>query len=95
MAYDRSLRLAVTDFDAAVTAVRQALADQGFGILAEIDVKATLRAGSVTAWRAYLRGRSLPSFHPVMRIWSGDVGSRQEMVAPPVRRRAMRSVMAR
>jgi len=30
-----------------------------------------------------------------MRSWSGDVGSRQEMVFSPVRRRAMRSVLAR
>ncbi|MFE2559757.1 MULTISPECIES: DUF302 domain-containing protein [Streptomyces] len=43
MSYDRTVRLA-TDFDAAVTSVRQALADQGFGVLTEIDVKATLKA---------------------------------------------------
>lgn len=43
MSYDRSIRLD-TDFHTAVTAVRQALADQGFGILTEIDVKATLKA---------------------------------------------------
>ncbi|MFE2276380.1 DUF302 domain-containing protein [Streptomyces sp. NPDC012403] len=42
MSYDRTVRLD-TDFDATVTAVRQALADQGFGILTEIDVKATLK----------------------------------------------------
>ncbi|MEV8554726.1 DUF302 domain-containing protein [Streptomyces glaucescens] len=43
MSYDRTARLDA-DFDTAVTAVRKALADQGFGILTEIDVKATLAA---------------------------------------------------
>lgn len=33
-----------TTFDEAVTRTRQALADQGFGVLTEIDVQATLRA---------------------------------------------------
>ncbi|WP_328726158.1 DUF302 domain-containing protein [Streptomyces sp. NBC_00259] len=43
MSYDRTVRLDA-DFDTAVIAVRKALADQGFGILTEIDVKATLKA---------------------------------------------------
>ncbi|MFG2142666.1 DUF302 domain-containing protein [Streptomyces sp. NPDC048696] len=43
MSYDRTIRLD-SDFDTAVTAVRKALADQGFGVLTEIDVKATLKA---------------------------------------------------
>ncbi|MFE5959016.1 DUF302 domain-containing protein [Streptomyces rubiginosohelvolus] len=43
MSYDRTVRLDA-DFDTAVTAARKALADQGFGILTEIDVKATLKA---------------------------------------------------
>lgn len=43
MSYDRTVRLDA-GFDAAVTAVRKALADQGFGVLTEIDVRATLKA---------------------------------------------------
>ncbi|MFG2680015.1 DUF302 domain-containing protein [Streptomyces sp. NPDC048392] len=43
MSYDRTVRLDA-DFDTAVAAVREALADQGFGILTEIDVQATLKA---------------------------------------------------
>jgi uncharacterized protein (DUF302 family) len=43
VSYDRTVRLDA-DFDTTVTAVREALAGQGFGILTEIDVKATLKA---------------------------------------------------
>ncbi|MGW1195767.1 DUF302 domain-containing protein [Streptomyces sp. NPDC002536] len=43
MPYARSVRLDA-DFDTAVTAVRRALAEHGFGVLTEIDVKATLKA---------------------------------------------------
>ncbi len=41
-----------------------------------------------------LRGRFLPLFHPEIICLVCGVGSRQEMVFSPVRRRAMRSVMA-
>ncbi|MCQ6555460.1 DUF302 domain-containing protein [Streptomyces sp. C10-9-1] len=43
MPYDRTVRLPGT-FDETVEAVRRALSDQGFGVLTEIDVQATLRA---------------------------------------------------
>ncbi|WP_156724906.1 DUF302 domain-containing protein [Streptomyces apocyni] len=43
MSYDRTVRLQ-SDFTAAVKAVREALAEQGFGVLTEIDVTATLKA---------------------------------------------------
>ena len=43
MRYDRTVYLD-TDFATAVARVREALADQGFGILTEIDVTATLKA---------------------------------------------------
>ncbi len=43
MTYDRTVRLD-RDFTAAVKAVREALAEQGFGVLTEIDVTATLKA---------------------------------------------------
>ena len=44
MSYDRSIRLGA-DFDTAVTAVRKPLADQGIGVLTEIDVKARAKMG--------------------------------------------------
>ncbi|MFF4948798.1 DUF302 domain-containing protein [Streptomyces chattanoogensis] len=43
MGYDRTVRLD-RDFAGTVTAVRDALAAQGFGVLTEIDVAATLGA---------------------------------------------------
>jgi uncharacterized protein (DUF302 family) len=50
VSYDRTVRLG-TDFDTAVTAVREAPTDQGFGILTEIDVKPPSRPSSATTWR--------------------------------------------
>jgi uncharacterized protein (DUF302 family) len=43
MSYDRTVRMD-TDFPAAVAAVRDALAAQGFGVLTEIDIAATMKA---------------------------------------------------
>ncbi|WP_405817600.1 DUF302 domain-containing protein [Streptomyces sp. NBC_01390] len=43
MSYDRTVSL-TSDFAATVDAVREALAAQGFGVLTEIDVTATLKA---------------------------------------------------
>ncbi|MEU6663140.1 DUF302 domain-containing protein [Streptomyces sp. NPDC046821] len=43
MTYDRSVRVQA-DFPRTVTAARQALAAQGFGVLTEIDMSATLKA---------------------------------------------------
>ncbi|HSA52587.1 MAG TPA: DUF302 domain-containing protein [Yinghuangia sp.] len=43
MGYDRTIRVD-TDFPTTVAAVREALAAQGFGVLTEIDVTATLKA---------------------------------------------------
>ncbi|MFI1380506.1 DUF302 domain-containing protein [Embleya sp. NPDC020886] len=43
MTYDRTVRVD-SDFTTTVAAVREALAAQGFGVLTEIDVTATLKA---------------------------------------------------
>ena len=43
MSYDRTVRL-TSGFAATADAVREALAAQGFGVLTEIDVTATLKA---------------------------------------------------
>ncbi|MDJ0383172.1 DUF302 domain-containing protein [Streptomyces sp. G-G2] len=43
MSYDRTVRLS-SGFDDTVTAVREALIEQGFGVLTEIDVTATMKA---------------------------------------------------
>ncbi len=43
-----------TPFEDALTRVRQALADQGFGILSEIDVQATLHAKIGAEMEPYL-----------------------------------------
>ncbi|GAA3050568.1 DUF302 domain-containing protein [Streptomyces roseofulvus] len=53
MSYARTVTLAGT-FDETVEAVRRALADQGFGILTEIDVQATLQAKLGHAMEPYL-----------------------------------------
>ncbi|GAB7028750.1 DUF302 domain-containing protein [Streptomyces sp. NPDC021749] len=53
MRYDRTVHLD-TDFATAVTRVREALAEQGFGILSEIDVTATLKAKLDQAMEDYV-----------------------------------------
>lgn len=51
--YGRTIELA-TPFDEVVPRVREALADQGFGVLTEIDVRATLQAKLGAAMEPYL-----------------------------------------
>ncbi|WP_406090515.1 DUF302 domain-containing protein [Streptomyces sp. NBC_01013] len=53
MSYARSVTLDGA-FDETVTAVRKALADQGFGVLTEIDVQATLKAKLGHEMKEYL-----------------------------------------
>lgn len=61
----------------------------GWRKLARSEVR-EVGPGGVSA----LRGRFLPLFHPGICCLVCGVGSRQEMAFSPVRRRAMRSVMA-
>ncbi len=49
MGYDRTVSVKGA-FEQVQREVRHALAEQGFGILTEIDVQATLKASSGTTW---------------------------------------------
>ena len=51
--YGRTITLDAA-FDEAVRRVRDALADQGFGVLTEIDIRATLQAKLGTSMEPYL-----------------------------------------
>lgn len=53
MAYDRTVSVEGT-FEETVQAVRRALSDQGFGVLTEIDVQATLKTKLGHDMEAYL-----------------------------------------
>ncbi|MFH8729129.1 DUF302 domain-containing protein [Streptomyces termitum] len=53
MSYDRTVRLNTT-FEEAEQAVRRSLGEQGFGVLTEIDVQATLEAKLGHAMEPYL-----------------------------------------
>ncbi|MBN9618427.1 MAG: DUF302 domain-containing protein, partial [Actinobacteria bacterium] len=53
MDYERSITLAVP-YEQAVARTRDALAEQGFGILTEIDVQATLRDKRGLEMESYL-----------------------------------------
>ena len=50
MTYSRTVHVDGT-FEDTVTAVHEALAEQGFGILTKIDVQTTLRRSWATRWR--------------------------------------------
>lgn len=51
--YGHTKSLGKTDFDAAVTRVTEALKTEGFGVLTEIDVKATLKKKLDADFRNY------------------------------------------
>ena len=59
-----STTLTDTDFETAVTATKAALSEQGFGVLTEIDMQATLKAKLGTDMEKYLiLGAAIPRLH--------------------------------